>query len=532
MWNSPVFVTFFDVLIIVVTALCLVVCIRKRRGFRRGDMGRETDAVWLGLVAIGLFYVTDLATMWLVPLFSSQPVATRTLPAGYHWGVWLFAVTAIFIGFVRTQDRFLGLVAATRQAEVDLASESAIRRESEEAWRDSEERNRALLLAIPDMMFRNDADGTFLEFVAGEGIEPLVPPGDFRGKTLRDVLPPEIAEAAMHHIGQVLQTGRVMTHEYSLPIGDDVRHFEYRMVPSNVNEVLGIVRDITERKRAADALKQANEDLEARVESRTRDLHEANVALRAQIEERQQANDEAGALREELAHVTRVATMGELAASIAHELNQPLAAMVSNAQAARRFLSEESPELDEVQEALEEIAEDGKRAGKVIRGLRELLKRGDRERKVLEVNQFVEDVLALVRSDAVMHNITLTTRLASDLPKVSGDQVQLQQVVLNLLRNGSEAMGDLKNGKRELVIATALGNAGDVEISVRDSGAGINADDMWRLFDAFYTTKPDGLGMGLSINRSIVEAHKGRIWATPNADDGTTFHFTLPTVGE
>ena len=525
MWNSPVFVTFFDVLIIVVTALCLVVCIRKRRGFRRGDMGRETDAVWLGLVAIGLFYVTDLATMWLVPLFSSQPVATRTLPAGYHWGVWLFAVTAIFIGFVRTQDRFLGLVAASRQAEVDLASETAIRRESEEALRESEDRNRALLLAIPDMIFRHDADGTFLEFVPGEGIEPWMPPEEFLGKTLRDVMPPKFTEVAMGHLGHVLQDGGVATHEYSVPIGDEVRHFEYRMVRCAADEVLGIVRDITERK-------QAYDNLEACVVSRTRDLHEANVALRAQIERRQQANDEAGALREDLAHVTRVATMGELAASIAHELNQPLAAMVSNAQAARRFLSQESPELDEVQEALEEIAEDGKRAGKVIRGLRELLKRGDRERKVLEVNQFVEDVLALVRSDAVMQNITLTTRLASDLPKVSGDQVQLQQVVLNLLRNGSEAMGDLKNGKRELVIATALGNAGDVEISVRDSGAGINADDMWRLFDAFYTTKPDGLGMGLSINRSIVEAHKGRIWATPNADEGTTFHFTLPTVGE
>jgi C4-dicarboxylate-specific signal transduction histidine kinase len=382
------------------------------------------------------------------------------------------------------------------------------------------------------MIFRHDAGGTYLEFVPSEGVEPLVPPEEFLGKTVEDVMPPEFAEAAMAHIGQVLQDGGMATHEYSLPVGDEPHHFEYRMVRCAADEVLGIVRDITERKGVEAERKRAYDDLEARVESRTRDLHEANVALRAQIEERQQANEEARALREELAHVTRVATMGELAASLAHELNQPLAAMVSNAQAASRFLSNDAPELDEVQEALEEIAEDGKRAGKVIRGLRELLKRGDQERKVLEVNQFVEDVLDLVRSDAVMQNITLTTRLASDLPKVSGDQVQLQQVVLNLLRNGSEAMSGLKNSKRELVIATAPGNAGDVEVSVQDSGAGISPDDMWRVFDAFYTTKPDGLGMGLSINRSIVEAHKGRIWATPNQDQGTTFRFTLPTVGQ
>jgi two-component system sensor kinase FixL len=219
--------------------------------------------------------------------------------------------------------------------------------------------------------------------------------------------------------------------------------------------------------------------------------------------------------------------MGELAASLAHELNQPLAAILSNAQAARRFLAMAEPDLEEVREALADIIEDDRRAGRVIRGLRALLKKGDVEAEPLDVNSLVREVVALTHSDAVVRNIEIRLELASDLPPVHGDRVRLQQVLLNLMLNGAEAMEHIEAEARELIVQTARDEAG-VLVSVRDAGVGLDEHNIDRIFDTFFTTKPGGLGMGLAICRSIVEAHGGRLWATANTDRGATFQFTLP----
>ena len=245
------------------------------------------------------------------------------------------------------------------------------------------------------------------------------------------------------------------------------------------------------------------------------------------ISERKWAEEDLQRLREQLAHVTRVTTMGELTASLAHELNQPLTAIVSNAQAGERFLAAPSPPLAEVREILDDIVADGQRAGKVIRRLRGLLKKGKFEFAPLDLNEVIGEVVMLAGADTIMRNVTIAPELVSDLPPVRGDRIQLQQVLLNLILNGLEAMGDGVGGDRKLVIRTDLGGGGTVRVAVRDSGVGIPENTLDRIFEPFYTTKPTGMGMGLSITRSIVEAHGGKIWAANNPDHGVTVWFTL-----
>jgi len=229
--------------------------------------------------------------------------------------------------------------------------------------------------------------------------------------------------------------------------------------------------------------------------------------------------------------VGRVSTMGELTASLAHELNQPLTAILSNAQAAQRLLESNAVNLEEVREILADIVEDDKRAGAVIHRLHGLLKKGSREFTELDVNEMVGEVARLVSGDADLRNVSLRLELAPRLPRVRGDRVQLQQVVLNLVLNGLEAMRESATGDRTLVLLTANESSAAVRVAVRDSGAGIDEADVDRIFQAFYTTKSAGLGMGLAIARSIVEALGGRLGTQNNAEGGATFSFTLP-VGE
>ena len=245
------------------------------------------------------------------------------------------------------------------------------------------------------------------------------------------------------------------------------------------------------------------------------------------ITERKKAAEESRRAREELAHAVRVSMMGELMASLAHELNQPLAAIRSNAQAALRFLSASMPNLEEVRAALAEIVEDDRWASEVIRRLRMLARRGDGERARLDVSEILRDTLQLLRSEIIERSVSVELDLAPGLPPVVGDRVQLQQVVLNLLLNAIEAMTE--ESHRNLTVRTA--EVGDtVTMSVQDSGRGLGDAELERIFDAFYTTKPEGLGMGLSISQSIVETHGGRLWGRRNADRGMTFHFSLPAA--
>jgi signal transduction histidine kinase len=252
----------------------------------------------------------------------------------------------------------------------------------------------------------------------------------------------------------------------------------------------------------------------------------------ANVLSRRQSEMEAQRLRRDLAHVGRVSTMGALTASLAHELNQPLTAILSNAQAAQRILKAEPTKRDEILEILTEIVEDDKRAGDVIYRLRGLLKKGGLEFALLDVNEMVGEVARLVSGDAVLRNVAVRLDLAPHLPLVRGDRVQLQQVVMNLVLNGLDAIRESAGTERTLVLWTAKEEPAGVRIAVRDSGTGIDEADLDHIFQAFYTTKTDGLGMGLAIALSIVEAHGGRLEARNNPDGGTTLAFTLPAADQ
>jgi two-component system sensor kinase FixL len=243
---------------------------------------------------------------------------------------------------------------------------------------------------------------------------------------------------------------------------------------------------------------------------------------------RKRSELEAQGLRNDLARAGRVATVGELTASLAHELNQPLTAILSNAQAGQRVLDTSPVDLVEVGEILKDIVEDDKRAGEVIRRLRRLLAKGDPHMSALDLNEALEDVARLVSGDAVVRGVSIRLELAAGLPPVLGDRVQLQQVALNLVLNGMDAMRERGPGDSMLVLRTAIADAKTVRVEVKDSGPGINESDMSKIFQTFYTTKPDGMGIGLAITRSIVDAHGGRLEAHNNPDGGATFSFTLP----
>jgi C4-dicarboxylate-specific signal transduction histidine kinase len=229
----------------------------------------------------------------------------------------------------------------------------------------------------------------------------------------------------------------------------------------------------------------------------------------------------------ELAHANRVATTGQLTASITHEVNQPLTAAVTYALAARRWLSAEPPNFREVDDALSLVVREGKRAGEVVGRIRALIKKAPTRKDAVAINDAILEVIALTRTEAANNSVSVRTQLAEGLPPVQGDRVQLQQVLLNLILNAIEAMRDVGEAERELLISSRNEPDG-VSVEVRDSGPGFAPADLERVFEAFFTTKPGGLGLGLSICRSIIEAHDGRLWASPNLPRGAIFGFIAP----
>jgi C4-dicarboxylate-specific signal transduction histidine kinase len=258
------------------------------------------------------------------------------------------------------------------------------------------------------------------------------------------------------------------------------------------------------------------------------------VAFVLELTERKRAEAEAREserryreVQMELAHANRVATMGHLTASIAHEINQPLAAIVTNAQVCLRWLTRDVPNLEEVREAAELIARDGKRASDVISRIRALVRKTGSEKAQLNINQAIEEVVHLTEDEALRKGVVLRTELAADLPFVLGDRVQLQQVLLNLIINGVEAMSSVADGPRELLVYSRLHESKQVLVGVQDFGVGIEPENLKKIFDPFYTTKSQGMGMGLAISRSIVENHGGKLWASLNDGPGATFKFTL-----
>ena len=250
------------------------------------------------------------------------------------------------------------------------------------------------------------------------------------------------------------------------------------------------------------------------------------------ITARKLAQEELEQAQAALAHVSRLTTLGELAASIAHEVNQPLAAVGANADAGLRWLAAQPPDLEEAREALSGIVKDSYRAGEIIKRVRALVKKTPPQDERLNINETIRDVIGLTRSEVQKNSVSLQTYFAADLPLVSGDRIQLQQVILNLIVNAMEAMGAVPAARRELLIVTEKDGSNEVLVAVRDSGPGLDLENSDRLFDAFYTTKPNGIGMGLAISRSIIAAHGGRLWTTPNIPHGAVFQFTLPPFRE
>jgi two-component system sensor kinase FixL len=250
------------------------------------------------------------------------------------------------------------------------------------------------------------------------------------------------------------------------------------------------------------------------------------------ITERRRFEETLREAKAELAHVTRLSTLGELTASIAHEVNQPLAAIITSGDACLRWLDRDVPQLDEVRDAVRLIINDGNRAADVVRRIRALSRKTDAPKAPLPINEIVEEVILLLEREVHSHRAMLRLQLASELPLVLIDRIQIQQVIINLIMNGVEAMASVTDRPRELTIRSQRDEANQVLVAVRDSGVGIEPEHMDRLFNAFFTTKPAGMGMGLSICRSIIDAHGGTLWATRNVGAGATFQFTVPAHQE
>ena len=336
-----------------------------------------------------------------------------------------------------------------------------------------------------------------------------------------------------------------------------------KLLPAVVDQALERVRQADRLSRAEEQLRQAHDELEHRVQQRTAELAEVNRRLRVEMEERRRAEEQVQWHQAELAHVARLSTVGEMVAELAHELNQPLSAISSYAQALKRQLSPggcekmgtgASPDADssgltrggsepapifsqspvspnqseELLASLGQIGEQADRAAEIIRRLRRFVAKAKPLQVVVDLNALIRDVAELMNIDARMAKAEMEFELTEPLPPVVGDRIQLEQVLVNLIRNGFEAMRESEREPRRLTIHTAVDGQRSVVVDVSDKGVGLSPAAIDRVFDRFFTTKPDGMGMGLPISQSIIENHGGRLWVTANADRGSTFHFTLP----
>jgi len=278
------------------------------------------------------------------------------------------------------------------------------------------------------------------------------------------------------------------------------------------------------QRNATESLRRARDDLRGTVQ----ELQKSNQALQTESLERKHAEEARREAQAELARVSRVTTMGELTASLAHEVNQPIAAAVTNANTCLRWLTRDRPDVEEARAAAMRIVKDGTRAAEIVKRIRLLFKKSTPQRELVDVNEAVREMIVLLRSEATRYKITVRMELAEDLPRIMGDRVQLQQVLMNLIVNSIDAMKEV-DGTRELAVKSQRTKKEEVLVSVCDTGVGLPPQQADQIFNAFFTTKAHGTGMGLRISRSIVESHGGRLWAADNSPHGASFHFALPT---
>jgi PAS domain S-box-containing protein len=439
------------------------------RGSRVIVLDIETDPLWENYRDVALRF--GFRACWSTPIFSPLGLVLGSL--------------AMYYTEPRAPSREeLQLI----ETAADIARVAIHRQRASEALRHSEARTRAILRAVPDWMFLTTRDGVFIDYHVKDVAKLYVPPSTFLGRNVRDVLPTPVADALAQAFARVFASDEMQKLEYSIDSDAGERCYEACVVRCDGDRILSIVRDITERRRA---------ELEA-------DAH-----------------------KRELAHLSRVATLGELSGAMAHELSQPLTAVLSNAQAACRLLERQSPDLEAVRAALDDVVRNGRRAGAVMDRLRTLLRKEDTALLPIDVNEVAREVVDLVAGELTSRRVTVDNALQPALPPVLGDRVQLQQVLLNLLLNACDAMNETPVAGRRLMLST-MAVDGAVELIVSDSGTGIPDGQLERVFEPFVTFRDHGLGLGLAISRSIVTAHGGSIRAENNPDRGATFRCVLP----
>jgi len=416
---------------------------------------------------------SGLRACWSTPIFSPQ----RKVLGSF----------AMYYGEPRSpSDAELLLI----ESAADVARIAIEQQRAQQALRHSEARNRAMVRAIPDWMFLTTVDGVFLDYQGRDASRLHAPPSAFLGRHITEVLPHPIAETLAKAFVRVGASDESEHVEYTLGSNDSERFYETCIVRCDGDKILSIVRDITDRKCA---------------------------------------EMEVSAQRRDLAHLSRVSMLGELTGALAHELSQPLTAVLSNAQAARNFSQRDPIDVVELRAALDDVIRNSKRAGTVIDRLRALLRKEATTLQPIDMNEVVREVVELARGEVVARRITVASTLTPDMPPVLGDRVQLQQVVLNLVLNACDAMFDTPAAKRQLELATSV-EGSFVQLAVSDHGVGIPKDQFEQVFEPFVTFRDQGLGLGLAISRSIVGAHRGSIRAENNVAGGATFRCFLPVA--
>ncbi len=499
--------------------IALIYFIRKRHNLAFRGIFALTGAF---ILACGTTHVMDVVTLWYPAYWTDVIIKFLTavvsiFTAGAIWWVVPAALALPSTAQLEEANRRLKheiaererAQAALREANAELErrvaartgeleDEVAQRRRTEETLRASEQRWRSMFEASAVGIALTDENRRFV--AANGAFQKMI---GYTAEELSNLGPVEITyehdqEATREMLDDMISGRRVDYHvekRYRRKDGAVIWVRVSTAQPpepgSGLRGIPTIIEDITERKRAEDELEEA---------------------------------------REALLRVARLSTMGELSASIAHEVNQPLSAIVANGTACLRFLSEPNPDLEETKEAVEDIVSDGRRASAVLARIRQLAKKSEPERAAVDVNGAISEVLSLTRQELQRSQVSTRVELDPDLPRALADRVQVQQVVLNLVMNGIEAMRGVADRARVLKVKSTVAPPANVAVTVEDTGIGFGNNDPEHIFETFFTTKKDGMGMGLSISRSIVQAHGGRLWASAKAPIGAAFSFTLPGI--